>query len=147
MTADPPEPVGGVAGIRLAAMGNTMPVRRERGLTQVVGLLSGLVALVPEVVNLEQSGGQRQPSRASRRGQEPGQRRLGERGGQAWPGWCLLHERRAQAIVALQADSAQRGDDLESRKPQRLESFSRLEPPDDESGGGTPGVLILRGIF
>ena len=64
MPADPAEPVGGVAGIGLAAMGDAVPVGREPPLAQVVGRLGGLVAGVPEIVDLEQAGGQGQPRRA-----------------------------------------------------------------------------------
>ena len=61
MFADPAKPVGGVAGIGLAAMGDAVPVGRARSFSLVVGFLGGVVAGVPEVVNLEKTGGEAEP--------------------------------------------------------------------------------------
>ena len=92
MPADPPEPVGGVARVGLAAMGDAVPVGREIAFAQVVGLLGGLVAGIPEVVDLEQPGRERQPRPAARRPGTPRPRagsdnaRIQPGTAAAWPG-------------------------------------------------------------
>ena len=70
MFADPAKPVGGVAGVGLAAMGDAVPVGRARPFSLVVGLLGGVVAGVPEVVDLEQAGGKAEPRTVRRAGKD-----------------------------------------------------------------------------
>ena len=91
MLADPAKPVGGVAGVGLAAMGDAVPVGRERAFAQVVGLLGGVVAGVPEVVDLEQTGGEAEPRAVRRAGKDrdPGRLATASEAAPAcaaWPG-------------------------------------------------------------
>ena len=79
MLPDPTKPVGGIARVGLAAMSDAVPVGGEGTLPQVVGLLGGFVAGVPEIVNLEQAGGQSQPEAVRGAGEEAGPGGLGER--------------------------------------------------------------------
>ena len=70
MFADPAKPVRGVARIGLAAMGDAVPVSRELPLSQVVGPLGGVVAGIPEVVDLEETGRKAQPRPVRRAGKD-----------------------------------------------------------------------------
>ena len=70
MLADPAKPVGGVAGVGLAAMGDAVPVGRARAFSLVVGLLGGVMAGVPEVVDLEETGGKAEPGPVRRAGKD-----------------------------------------------------------------------------
>ena len=63
VAADPPGPVEGVAGVGLAAVGDQVPVGGGGPLAEVVGLLRGGVAGVPEVEDLEQARRQGQAGR------------------------------------------------------------------------------------
>lgn len=80
MSADPAEPVGGIARIGFATMADAVPVGGEPVFTKVIGGLGGLVARIPEVVDLEQARRQGQPGRSAGARQERRQRRLFERG-------------------------------------------------------------------
>ena len=70
MFTDPAKPVGGVAGVGLAAMGDAVPVGRARSFSLVVGFLGGVVAGVPEVMNLEEARGKAEPRTVRRTGKE-----------------------------------------------------------------------------
>ena len=67
---DSAEPVGRIARVGFAAMGDPMPESRYGTLAQVVGLLRRLVTRLPEVVDLKQSRHQGQAGRPWGGGEE-----------------------------------------------------------------------------
>ena len=64
--------------VGLAAMGDAVPVGRARSFSLVVGLLRGVVAGIPEVVNLEKTRGEAEPRTVRRTGKDCDPRGLGQ---------------------------------------------------------------------
>ena len=116
MPADAAEPVGGVARVGLAPMGDPVPVSGGAPLSPIVGLLGGIVAGVPEVVHLQAAP---PPSPAASDAERSGTLRPGparKRAGQPGTARLLLHQGRAKRLLVAQGERCQRRDQIDGRQ-------------------------------
>ena len=145
--ADPAEPVGRVAGVGLAAMGDAVPVGGEPVLAEVVGRLGGLVAGVPEVVDLEQGGRERQPRRTARTGQQLRESLFPQDLLEPRTAGRPLDERRSRAPGAAQGFEGEDREQIGRGEPDRLGQVAGLEAGDHVldrplAGPAEPGLTF-----
>ena len=96
MSADAAKPIGSVAGIRLATVGDRVPIGRIAAIAEIVGALRGLMAFFPKIEDLRESGRETKQRNLGRGGEDRRERGGTQARAKLGTGRRSLHERRPE---------------------------------------------------